>query len=76
MIRNFLETCDYEHGYKKAITDIKNWFDRHSESIRYFRMFNKKGIHQILSEIEKNSDTFIEKGEFTEIIIPNEKRAK
>ena len=69
MIRNFFQECDYENGYLKAISDIKNWFWKHSSSLKYYKGYNEKSITAILSAMEKNSDTMMRFAEDTEFII-------
>ena len=63
---NFLAECDYAHGYQQALTDIKNWFNQHSESIKYYKMFNHEGVLAILSAMEMNAETMQKYGEDTE----------
>lgn len=67
MIRNFFQSCDYEHGYSKAIQDIKNFFYHHSESLKFNKMFNSKDILSLLSFLEKERDTLIKYGEDMEV---------
>ncbi len=72
MIRNFLESCDYENGYIKALLDAKNWFEQHSDSLRFARMYNAKGIPQILDCMMKNHTKMMDLGEDFEIFIKRE----
>ena len=74
MIRNFLQECDYNNGYKKAISDIKNWFDMHSSSLKYYKCYNEKSIYAILSAMEQNSDIMQQYADFTEFIIYKDKK--
>lgn len=73
---NFLKECDYRSGYMNAISDVKEWFERHSESVRYYRMYNKKGIEKILSVMMDNSEKIMELGEFYDLTIPKEEGNK
>lgn len=34
----------YRQGYFKALLDVKDYFDYHSESLKHNRMFNSKKI--------------------------------
>ena len=63
---NFPAECDYAHGYHKALIDVKNWFDSHSEAIKFNRLYNQKGITAILSVMEMNADSMQKYGEDTE----------
>lgn len=67
MIRNFFEACDYENGYSKAIQDIKNFFNKHSVSLKYNKLFNSKDILSLLSFLEKERDAFMKYGEDLEV---------
>lgn len=71
---NFFAECDYRHGYKKALLDIKEWFERHSESIKFYHKYNKKGIESILAELNRNSDKLREEGGDLDIIIKKEEK--
>ena len=67
MIRNFFQTCDYENGYLKAISDIKNWISNHSQSLKYNKCVNLKDIISLLNFFEQNREDFIKIGEDLEI---------
>ena len=67
MIRNFFESCDYEHGYSKALSDVKNFIISHSNLMKYERMFNAKDIMALLSFLEQNRDEFMKWGEHLEL---------
>ena len=74
MIRNFLKECDYDNGYRKAISDIKNWFDIHSNSLKYNKCYNEKSISAILSAMEQNSEVMLKYADFAEFIIYKDKK--
>jgi len=74
MIKNFLESCDYENGYKKAVSDIRNYFQSHSESLKFHRMFSCKGIMKLLAAMEKNSDAMMQSGEDVSFKITKENK--
>lgn len=50
-------------GYFQALLDVKNWFDRHSMSLKRDRMYNQKGVRQILSAMVDDSDYMYEKAD-------------
>lgn len=58
MIKNFLESCDYENGYTQALVDVQNWIDRHSTALKSNKLFNHKGIHNLLAAMYKYRDVF------------------
>ena len=62
MIQNFFQSCDYENGYSKAITDIKNFFENHSSSMKMWKLYNSKDILSLLTFIEKERHIFRENG--------------
>lgn len=43
-------------GYFQALLDVKNWFHNHSISLKRERMYNQKGVQQILSAMADNAD--------------------
>ena len=75
MIRNFLQSCDYENGYTKALIDVLNWFERHSDCLRYTKMYNKIGVEAMLRGMLNNREMFMDFGEMTEFkVIRDEKK--
>ena len=72
MLYKFLNSCDYENGYKQALLDIKNWFYRHSISLTQARMYNRKKIEMLLSYFSSHSELFQREGEDMEIYIAKE----
>jgi hypothetical protein len=41
----------YRQGYFKALLDVKNWWENHSESIKYLRLGSYKGALLILEKL-------------------------
>ena len=39
---------DYNQGYFKALVDVKNYFDSHSDMLKHLRMYNSKKIPLLL----------------------------
>ena len=66
------ETARHE-GYFQALLDVKNWFERHSAALKILRMYSRKNIGMLLSEISKNAETFQKFGDDTEINFEYEK---
>lgn len=73
MLCKFLQSCDYENGYLHALSDVKNWFERHSISLKTSRMYNQKNIEMLLNTISKNAVIFQKYGEDTEMYFKHEK---
>ena len=63
MIGSFVKESEYRHGYNKAIIDIANWIERHSESIKHDKLNNTKGFLRLLKAFYENSEMFIQNGE-------------
>lgn len=45
-----------------ALLDVENWFHNHSISLKRERMYNQKGVQQILSAMVENVDYMLEVG--------------
>lgn len=73
MIANFLLSQSYRNGYQQALTDIKNWFERHSIALTHVKAYNKKNIEMLLNAMAKNTDVFQKYGDDTEIYFEHEK---
>ena len=72
MIRNFLQERDFEHGYAKAIIDITNYIEHHSETLKTNKLMNRKGILLLLKAMYENRETFLEVGEDINFILTKE----
>ena len=46
----------YTGGYLKALLDVRNFFERHSIALRYSRLYNQKGVMQVLNALIENRD--------------------
>ena len=46
---NLTTGSNYRDGYIQAVNDVRNWFERHSESMRFWRMYNKNGDGMIVN---------------------------
>ena len=65
---NFQEETLVSKGYFHAMLDINNWFEQHSDTLKFDKMYNKKGIHSILQAMLNNTDIMQKYGEFTEFV--------
>ena len=50
-------------GYFQALLDVKNWFSKHSITLKNSKMYNQKGITLLLSALVDYSDYMFEMGE-------------
>ena len=57
----------YRQGYFKALLDVKNYFDTHSDNLKYLKMYNSKKIPLLLQAFLDNVDTMIIWGEHIEL---------
>lgn len=49
----------YRQGYFKALLDVKNYFDSHSEVLKHYKMYNAKKIQLLLEAFLENVDLMI-----------------
>lgn len=65
---------DYRKGYFKAILDMKNMLENHTDALKYNKSNNAIGIIAILSCILTDIDKFMQTAEMTEFIINKESK--
>ena len=73
MICDYTKSQIYRDGYQKALWDVKDWFERHSWSLKTSRMYNKKSVEMLLNAICKGADTFMEHGADTAMLFDVDK---
>lgn len=66
----------YHDGYFKALLDVKNWYENHSEIIKYYKLSNYNGILLILNKLIEKRNELMEYAEDIEIIIKPEEMLK
>ena len=59
MIKPLQDNFLYRQGYFKALLDVKNYFDKHSESLKHNKMYNSKKIPLLLQAFFDNADEMI-----------------
>ena len=65
----------YRGGYIKALIDIKNYVDSHSESMKRYKLYSAKNLPILLQAFIDNADEMIAMGDMAEIVLPaNNKR--
>lgn len=63
MIKPLQDNFLYRQGYFKALLDVKNYFDTHSESLKYLKMYNSKKLPLLLQAFIDNADEMMMWGE-------------
>ena len=63
----------YNHGYTKALLDVQEWFSSHSGDMKTYRLFNEKGVINVLDVLVKNREELRETGTIKMIL---EKKTK
>lgn len=59
----------YNAGYIKALIDVKNFFEDHSEAMKACRLNNQKGISALLKFILENHEELRETGDIENVIV-------
>ena len=67
MIKPLQDNFLYRQGYFKALLDVKNYFDEHSESLKHLKMYNSKKIPLLLQAFIDNADEMIMWGDEIEL---------
>lgn len=60
-------TDSYRSGYFKALLDVKNYFDSHSNVLKHLRMYSSKKIPSLLQAFIDNRERMILEGDDVEI---------
>lgn len=53
----------YIRGYTKALLDVQHFFENHSDSLKYCKLHNKKGIDIVLQMLLDNREELRETGD-------------
>ena len=59
----------YNAGYIKALIDVKNFFEDHSEAMKRCHLNNQKGISALLKLILENYEELRETGDIENVIV-------
>lgn len=65
---------DFRSGYFQALLDVKNWFDTHSDSLKFLKMYNNKKIPLILQAFIDNRERMMVEGDTIELTIKDGKK--
>lgn len=65
---------DYNRGYTKALIDVQNFFESHSEAMKYNKLYSCKGISAVLSALIQNHEEFRETGTVDDLIVKKDKK--
>lgn len=60
---------EYKQGYFKALQDVKNYFDSHSDVLKKHKMYNAKKLPILLQAFLDNWDKMVYEGDNIEITI-------
>lgn len=66
---------DYNRGYTKALLDVKNFFEEHSEAMKYNKLYSHKGISAVLSALIQNHEELRETGTVDNSIVEKDKKS-
>lgn len=53
----------YTGGYLKALLDMRNFFETHSEALKFNRLYNQKGVMQLLDALIYNRGELMATGD-------------
>lgn len=59
----------YERGYFKALLDVSNWVNSHSEGMERFHMFTEKRMKNFLADLTKHKEELMRYAEYAEFIV-------
>lgn len=60
-------------GYTKALLDIQNFYERHSDSLQLYRLYTRKATTEIIRFLIENREELREIGDITNIIVNKDK---
>lgn len=72
MIKPLEDNFLYRQGYFKALLDIKNYFDTHTNSLKHLKMYNSKKIPLLLQAFVENADEMMMWGEDIDLKLSND----
>lgn len=64
----------YNGGYFKALLDVRSFFENHSQSLKFSRLYNQKGVMQVLDALIKNREELRETGDVENLIYNTERK--
>jgi hypothetical protein len=65
---------DYNRGYAKALIDVQNFLESHSEAMKYNKLYSHKGISAVLSALIQNREELRETGTVDDLIAKKDKK--
>lgn len=66
----------YRNGYIKALIDVRNYFETHSDCLKYWKMYNQKKIPLLLQAFIDNADCMMSLGEDINLLVATDKKTK
>nr|DAH18447.1 MAG TPA: hypothetical protein [Caudoviricetes sp.] len=64
----------YNGGYFKALFDVRTFFESHSQSLKFSRLYNQKGVMQVLDALIENREELRETGDVANLIYNTERK--
>lgn len=66
---------NFRSGYTKALLDIKDYFEYHSESLKHNKVYNSKVIPTLINSLIENRDEMMRiGGKNLELILTKDKK--
>lgn len=65
---------EFIRGYTKALIDVQNFLESHSEAMKYNKPYSHKGISAVLSALIQNHEELRETGEVDDLIVKKDKK--
>ena len=65
---------DYNRGYTKALIDVQNFLESHSEAMKYNKLYSYKGISAILVALIQNHEELRETGTVDNLIVEKDNK--
>ena len=64
----------YNRGYTKALIDVQNFLESHSEAMKYNKLYSHKGISAVLSALIQNREELREAGTVGNLIVEKDNK--
>ena len=64
----------FNHGYTKALLDVQRFFENHSDSLSYSKLYNRSGIEAVLKCLIENREEMRETGDIADLVCKKEKK--
>lgn len=65
---------EFIRGYTKVLVDVQNFFESHSETMKYYKLYSYKGILAVLSALIQHREELRETGTVDDLIVKKDKK--